>query len=295
MSNVHILNDIKDREGDSYKKSSHRLGSVYEQEFEKKIRFVTEFNSKINDFSEKLLKAKYSAKIKLLKLSIKSLKRELTLAQKVSSDDKVTILSLEAKVYELKSKLVNIKLEEIFRDSNAVGGLLEESAQINSFNPKAIDSFRFELEWVKEDLNSKKHEIESRSNLMEKNTHLQELLSKKDNEVDTPPSPMNNLSQFNLERIPSAFNLLSQIISVSNTEVVPLPTTTPIVTSSLMLPMLIYSILILVLIAIIIMVHGQEMVEFVKKSNTEYSPNQNYFLSPLGIFEAGVYNQRSND
>ena len=28
MSNVHILNDIKDREGGSYKKPGHQLGSA---------------------------------------------------------------------------------------------------------------------------------------------------------------------------------------------------------------------------------------------------------------------------
>ena len=40
MSNVHTLNDIKDREGGSYKKPGHRLGSAYEQELEKnKIRY----------------------------------------------------------------------------------------------------------------------------------------------------------------------------------------------------------------------------------------------------------------
>jgi coenzyme F420-reducing hydrogenase alpha subunit len=52
MSNVHTLNDIKDREGGSYKKPGH---SAYEQELEKKLRSVTEFNSEINDLSEKLV------------------------------------------------------------------------------------------------------------------------------------------------------------------------------------------------------------------------------------------------
>ncbi|RGB32333.1 hypothetical protein C1646_670206 [Rhizophagus diaphanus] len=55
MSNVHTLNDIKDREGGSYKKPGHWLDSAYEQELEKKLKSVTEFNSEINDFSEKLV------------------------------------------------------------------------------------------------------------------------------------------------------------------------------------------------------------------------------------------------
>ena len=36
MTNVHTLNDIKDREGGSYRKPGNRLGSAYEQELEKK-------------------------------------------------------------------------------------------------------------------------------------------------------------------------------------------------------------------------------------------------------------------
>src|SRR6266498_5933555 len=55
ISNVHILNDIKDKEGGSYKKPGYRLNSAYEQELKKKIRFITEFNSEINDLSEKLV------------------------------------------------------------------------------------------------------------------------------------------------------------------------------------------------------------------------------------------------
>ena len=47
MSNVHTLKDIKNR--------GHRLGSAYEQELEKKLRSVTEFNSEINDLSEKVV------------------------------------------------------------------------------------------------------------------------------------------------------------------------------------------------------------------------------------------------
>src|SRR2546430_13056849 len=198
MFNVHTLKDIKNR--------GHQLGSAYEQELEKKLRSITEFNSEINDLSEKLvdkynkregkiqrtytnignkisqlnafstkvrsqliseqkshsesqceLEAKYSAEIKSLKSKIKTLKREAALAQKASSIDKVKILSFETKVVELEGKLEDLKLDPVFHDSNVVGGVVEEPAQISSSDPKEIDSLRLELGRVKEDFNSKKH------------------------------------------------------------------------------------------------------------------------------------------
>src|ERR1043166_667771 len=224
MSNVHTLNDIKDR--------GHRLGSTYEQELEKKLRTAIDFNSEIIDFNEKLqaenlefenkasqliastakvrsqliseqkshsksqreLEVKYTAKIQLLKSEIKTLKRKATLIQKASSLDKDTILSLEAKVRKLEGK---------------------------SSDPKEIDSFRLELERVKKDLNSKNHEIEcmekgieatheitsreidalkkAQLNSMEENRSLRDQISKKDNEIadlsNPPPPSMNDSSQ----------------------------------------------------------------------------------------------------
>src|SRR2546429_1905834 len=96
--------------------------------------------------SQHELEAKYSAEIKSLKSKIKTLKREATLAQKASSADKVKILSLETKVVELEGKLEDLKLNLVFHDSNVVGGVIEELAQINSFESKEIDSLRLELE-----------------------------------------------------------------------------------------------------------------------------------------------------
>ena len=116
------------------------------------------------------------------------------MSQKASSLDKDTILSLEAKVRELEGK---------------------------SSDPKEIDSLRLELERVKEDLNSKNHEIEcmekgieatyeitsreidalrkARLNSMEENRSLRDQISKKDNEIadlsNPPPPSMNDSSQ----------------------------------------------------------------------------------------------------
>ena len=109
------------------------------------------------------LEAKYSAKIKSLKLSIKSLKRELTLAHKASSADKVQILSLETKIRELEGKLEDIDLERTYHDLDVMGGVIEEPAQINTSvidDPKEINSLRLELDCVKEDLNAKNYEME---------------------------------------------------------------------------------------------------------------------------------------
>ena len=46
MSNVYTLKDIKDK--------GYQLGSIYEQELEKKLRTAINFNSEIIDFNEKL-------------------------------------------------------------------------------------------------------------------------------------------------------------------------------------------------------------------------------------------------
>jgi hypothetical protein len=69
------------------------------------------------------------------------------------------------------------------------------------------------------------------------------------------------------------------------------PVTVPVVTSSLISPMVMYSILALLLIAVIWFV-GRKYWNSWKKSNTEYSPNWNYFLSSPGISEAGLYDRR---
>ena len=276
--------------------------------------------------------------------------------QKASSVDKDTILSLEAKVRELEGK---------------------------SSDPKEIDSLRLELERVKEDLNSKNHEIEcmekgieatheitsreidalrkARLNSMEENRSLGDQISKKDNEIadlsSSPPPSVNNSSQklpgwisddlrplvykrgledkvmeldksFARENILEALQeLLSrdEMVSRSQTdtlpnqsvhsrpahfeksisreevaeqsggaEIVPLsqemplaPVTVPAVTSSLMSPMVLYSILAFLLIVIIWFV-VRKYWNSSKKSNTEYSPNRNYFY-PLRVYPRPGY------
>src|ERR1043165_8889614 len=118
MSNVHTLNDIKDREGGSYKKPGHRLGSAYEQGLEKKLRSVTEFNSEINDLSEKLL-AKYSERRKefenkasQLITSTTKVRSQLISERKSHSESQ---RELEAKhsaeVKSLKSNIKSLKRE----------------------------------------------------------------------------------------------------------------------------------------------------------------------------------------
>ncbi|RGB29537.1 hypothetical protein C1646_766511 [Rhizophagus diaphanus] len=162
------------------------------QEFKEKLYSALKSKPKINDLSEKLvenkasqliasttkvrsqliserksylksqceLEAKYTAEIKSLKFNIKTLKREATLTQKVSSADKIQILSLETKVRELEGKLDDLELDQVLHDSNVVEELIDEPAQINSSDPKKIDSLRLELEQIRDDLSLKKYEIE---------------------------------------------------------------------------------------------------------------------------------------
>ncbi|CAB4375664.1 unnamed protein product [Rhizophagus irregularis] len=119
-----------------------------------KVRFQLISERKSHSESQRELEAKYTAEIKSLKSNIKTLKREATLAQKVSSTDKVQILSLETKIRELEGKLEDIDLERTYHDLDAMGG---ELAQISS---SEIESLRLELERANEDRNSKEYTIE---------------------------------------------------------------------------------------------------------------------------------------
>ena len=87
-----------------------------------KVRSQLISERKSHSESQRELEAKYTAEIKSLKSSIKILKREATLVQKVSSTNKIKILSLEAKVHELKGKLENIDLEYTYHDLDAIRG-----------------------------------------------------------------------------------------------------------------------------------------------------------------------------
>src|SRR6266498_5074793 len=304
MPNVHTLRDIENRgvvEGSLSKHipPDYRLGSIRESELEKALRGsiktasdiandykdlqdiylerVKDFNRICSGFNNKFsrlntanteLEAKHSAKVKSLKSNIKTLKRELTLSQKVSSYDKVQILSLEVKIRELEGKLEDLKLEQVFHDLDVMGEVIEEPAQISS---SEIESLRLDLERANEDLNSKRYEIEcmekgikssnsifrreidslssAQLNLLEKNAHLQELLSKKEprgashNEVATLPSSMNNSLCTIPFRQPSTLNPLSQIISVGDAEVISLLATALIIMNFLLMSIIIYSIL----------------------------------------------------
>jgi hypothetical protein len=68
----------------------------------------------------------------------------------------------------------------------------------------------------------------------------------------------------------------------------------PVVASPLISPLITYTILTLLLLAIIWIV-GKKIWNSWKKSNTKYSHNWNYFLSSPGISEVGLYDQRPED
>src|SRR2546429_4576302 len=176
ISNVHILKDIKNkgyRLGSAYEQELEKKlrtaidfnseiidfneklqaenleYSEREEDIGNKISQLNASSTKVrsqliserksHSESQRELEAKYSAEVKSLKFSIKTLKRELTLAQKASSADKVKILSLEVKVRELEGKLEDVELERTYHDWDVTGGVIEEPAQINSSemdNPK---------------------------------------------------------------------------------------------------------------------------------------------------------------
>ncbi|CAG8787004.1 2426_t:CDS:2, partial [Gigaspora margarita] len=82
------LNNIKDR--------GYRLGSVYEQELEKKISFAIEFNSKIHDFNKRL-QVKNSEYLKQ--------EKEFQHEQKSHSENQVSYDSLRLELKRVKENL----------------------------------------------------------------------------------------------------------------------------------------------------------------------------------------------
>ncbi|CAB4381309.1 unnamed protein product [Rhizophagus irregularis] len=263
MSNVHTLKNIEDRGvvGGLLGKQippGRRLGSIRESELEKALRGsiksasdiandykdlqdiylerVKDFNRICSGFNNKFsrlntanseLKAKYTAEIKSLKSNIRTLNREATLAQKASSADKVQILFLETKIRELEE----------------------------------IDSLRLELERAKEDLNSKEYIIEC----MEKGIESSNSIFRR--EIDALYSARSKLREENRsfrDQLELKENTSSQIISsegiplesggaeaVPLSQEIPLAPAIPVVASSLMSPMITYSILALLLIVVI--------------------------------------------
>src|SRR3954470_6338541 len=221
MSNVHILNDIKDRGGGSYKKSGNRLGSAYEQELEKKLRSVTEFNSEINDLSEKLVD-KYNERGKEFQKNYAGMENKAS--QLIASSTKVRsqLISerkshsesqreLEAKytaeIKSLKSNIKSLKREATLTQKASSANkikILSLEAKIRELEGMLEDK-ELELERTNGDLNSKKHEIEcmekgidatheitsqeidalssARLNLTGENLLLKRIISKKDNEI----------------------------------------------------------------------------------------------------------------
>ncbi|CAG8744324.1 6723_t:CDS:2 [Rhizophagus irregularis] len=281
MTNVHTLNDInkelKEKLYSALKSKaeindlSEKLVDKYnkrEKEFENKASQLIASSTKVrsqliserksHSESQRELEVKYTAEIQSLKSEIKTLKRKVTLAQKVSSANKVQILSLETKIRELEGKLEDIDLERTYHDLDITGGVVEEPAQISSFE---IESLRLELERANEDRNSKEYTIEcmekgieatheitsqeidsqssKRLKLMEENRSLKEQLAlKKNTSFQIISSERIPLESGGAEAVP-----LSQEISL--TPVI------PIVASSLMLPMTTYSMLALLLIVVI--------------------------------------------
>ncbi|GET03992.1 hypothetical protein GLOIN_2v1765587 [Rhizophagus clarus] len=208
MSNVHTLNDIKDREGGSYKKPGHQLGSVYEQELEKKIRSVTEFNSEINDLSEKLVD-KYNEREKefenkasqLIAFTTKVRSQLISERKSHSESQRELEAKYSAKIQSLKSKIKTLKRE---------GTLAQKASSVDKVQILSLETKVRELE--------------------EANRSLREQLAlKKNNEVDHPPPPINNLKENESEQVPKELQLSalnpppSQIFSAGGVEALKLP------------------------------------------------------------------------
>ncbi|PKK57941.1 hypothetical protein RhiirC2_797133 [Rhizophagus irregularis] len=115
---IDLLGFILAPQGGSYKKPGHRLDSAYEQELEKKLRSVTEFNSEINDFSEKLVdkynerEKKFENKASQLIASTTKVRFQLISERKSHSESQRELeAKYSAEIQSLKSKIKTLKRE----------------------------------------------------------------------------------------------------------------------------------------------------------------------------------------
>ncbi|CAG8735787.1 11548_t:CDS:2, partial [Dentiscutata erythropus] len=150
------INDLSEKLVDKYNEQEKKYQRSYSDIGNKisqlnasstKVRSQLISEQKSHSESQHELEGKYTAEIKSLKSSIKSLKGEATLAQKASSLDKVKIISLEAKIDELEAK---------------------EPAQINL---SEINSLRLELGWKDNEVvpeRSAEHEPPLTNNMKER-------------------------------------------------------------------------------------------------------------------------------
>ncbi|PKK57694.1 hypothetical protein RhiirC2_825183 [Rhizophagus irregularis] len=146
MPNIHTLSDIENRgtvEGSLGKHilPDHQLNSIRESELEKALRGSIKTASDIaNDYKD------------LQDIYLK----ELTLAQKASSADKVQILFLETKIRELEGKLEDIDLKHTYHDLDIMGGVIEKPVEM----PKLPD-------WLHDNLKSIVCELRLKDKVME--------------------------------------------------------------------------------------------------------------------------------
>ncbi|CAG8777110.1 19634_t:CDS:2 [Cetraspora pellucida] len=188
MSNVYILNDIKDRRNP--KGVGYQLGSICESELENalhsSIKSASDLANEYKDLQDVYLKQEKElelvqadtrkkisqlnasntrlrsseqashTEIQSLKSEIKTLKRKVTLAQKASSLDKDEILCLKGEIDKLKAEVEELELEmelECTSHDSDTTSFRDKISELNSLNRI--------LEQKKDDLNSKKHELET--------------------------------------------------------------------------------------------------------------------------------------
>ncbi|CAB4381330.1 unnamed protein product [Rhizophagus irregularis] len=375
MRNVHTLKDIS---------SGHRLGSAREMELEDMLRnsiqSISELTNEYKDMQG--VYSSYSKKNDQDKAKLhRNLEQAETNNRKLSDRihqliDEISQLRSEMDSLNFQITHKDISLAEskdkLATKSKEIKALqsklktLEKNHSLAQMNLSEMEYLRLELEQARDDLSSKKYELEcmekgieslnnifkreidalssGRLKLIEANSRLQEIISKKDSEIaelsNPPHLPMNDSSQkipgwvsddlrplvynhglenkvMELDKSFARENILEALQELlpgmrcrpansenflsregvakqsGGAEVVPSPQvmplagpsrTTPVVKSSLM-P---YAILALLLIVVIWFVVRKWWNPW-KKSNTKYSPNQNYFL---GISDTGLYDRR---
>src|SRR5256885_1664437 len=167
MTNVYTLKDINNKGDGSFRGVGQRLGGVYEHELDNKISSVTEFNSEINDLSEKVVdkynerEKEFENKASQLIASTTKVRSQLISERKSHSESQRELeAKYSAKIQSLKSKIKTLKRE---------GTLAQKASSADKVKILSLETKVVELEGKLKDIDLERtyHDLDVMGGMIE--------------------------------------------------------------------------------------------------------------------------------